>query len=251
MTELFTKKLEYLVNSLLQKHIVDNYPKYVDFIKVWLRFIDENYATKILSIQDNTDADTVYSELLDLYLNQYFKDVIDLTKFELTDQNKRIYLTLSKFINNLKGNKKSIDFLFRLLSNFRIADEAGNVDIGKVDVLFEENEDWWLTGDTHYHDGTYIYDGTIDHTANLPRPFTYRFTLSEEREAIINLIESIHPAGFEREFLTVWTDSDDQSTTDLLSIILTVYNYYNQDNSEILHNGVRVHNASQNFTVGD
>lgn len=221
------KKLKYIINSLLPRHVKDNYPNWIKIIKAYLEFLDDSYYNKIIEIQKNANINNIYSELLDDYLATYFKDIIDLDKYQLTDANKRLFLSLSKFITNLKGNKKSFDFLFKSLTNFVIADPTDDIDVDKIAIGYYEDESWWGPSDINFYNGAINYDGSEVYDAVISKPFTYRFTIDQGRDSIIDLIRKVHPAGFFFEFFTQLDFVDSQQMTEELTTDVTYFFYYN------------------------
>jgi len=220
LTDLFTKKLEYIAENLIPDHITDKYPKYLDFIKVYLRYLDQNQLNKSLYITDNNDTDTVFTELLDDYLNNYFKDVVNLDKYGLTDDNKRIYLALHKLITNLKGNKQVFDFLFKSLTDFEIVDDGS--EIGSLDIAYSETEG-------------------VD--------YTYTFQADVEYELIRDLVERVHPAGFLAQIsLATLIFSDDISVSDALEVAYQIFYYYNGNQT---YDGSFTYNSEDEIILGD
>jgi len=220
MTDLFTKKLEYIAENLIPDHLTDKYPKYLDFIKVYLRYLDQNQLNKSLYITDNNDTDTVFTELLDDYLNNYFKDVVNLDKYGLTDDNKRIYLALHKLITNLKGNKQVFDFLFKSLTDFEIVDDGS--EIGSLDIAYSETEG-------------------VD--------YTYTFEVDAEYELIRDLVERVHPAGFLAQIsLATLIFGDTLNVTEALDVAYQIFYLYNGNQT---YDGSFAYNSEDQIILGD
>ena len=151
------KKLEYIAENLLTPFLRDNYPLWGELIKGYLSYLDNSFYSKIINLTDNNNSFTIYPELLDDYLDLYFNGMIDMQTYQLTDDNKRIYIALSKYIFGLKGNVKALDFLFRSLSDVQVLTDNGFITIDQIDIDYYEDESWWP--DTY--------------------PFTYKFTVDE------------------------------------------------------------------------
>ena len=222
MTTSFTKKLENIVETLLPAHIIDDYPKYTDFIRVYLRYLDTYYGDKIMYIADNCNPNTVYEELLDDYLTQYFSGIINLKKYELSVENKRRLLSLSKIIMNYKGTRKAVEALFKSLLNINIygANEPElGLPIDKFNIIYTEVE------------------GQL---------FTYYFQIDLEYDYIAELLDQIHPAGYQYFFqLAPFSFDDNTDMSDELFIQrINVYRYDGEKyyNGEIYydHSSVRV-----------
>jgi len=220
MTDLFTKKLEYIAENLVPDHMIDDYPKYLDFIKVFLRYLDQNQINKSLYITDNNDTDTVFTELLDDYLNNYFKDVVNLDKYGLTDDNKRIYLALHKLITNLKGNKQVFDFLFKSLTDFEIVDDGS--EIGSLDIGYSETEG-------------------VD--------YTYTFEVDADYDLVRDLVERVHPAGFLAQIsLATIIFGDSLDVSEVLDISYQIFYYYNGNQT---YDGSIKYNGYEELILGD
>lgn len=214
------KKLAHVVETMILPFIKDRFPKWEEFIKGYYQYLDQSFFDKIINIEKNNNPFEIYSELVDDYLNNYFKDVINIEKYGLTDQNKRLYISLSKFIAGMRGNQNGFNFLFKSLTDFRFPSESGDIDIDKISVKYREDESWWSTG----------------------QPYTYRFVLDQSYEVMKELIESIHPAGFIFEFVTGIFFEEEQSIEDLISMkVLYVPNY----DGEMLYDGTIMYGGTQ------
>lgn len=209
------KKLEYITKSLLTPFLRDNYPLWHDLIKGYLKYLDNSFYSKIINLTDNNNSFTIYSELLDDYLELYFNGMIDMQQYQLTDDNKRIYIALSKYIFGLKGNKKALDFLFKSLSDVQVLTDNGFVTIDQINIDYFENESWWPS--------TY--------------PFTYKFTVDESYTALRDLICSVHPAGFNYEFSQQFPFMDSISMSDEINMTSILIPTYRNDITEIFYDG--------------
>ena len=178
------KKLQYIIQHLLSGNINDNYPNLVLLFKALAEYEDAGGAySKSMFMTENNQYSTIYPELIDEFYNDFFNNVIDETKYELTQENKRLFISIAAMIHNLKGNIKSQDFLFKYMENIIIEDDNDDqYNIDKFTYSYVEDESWWETA-------TY-------------KPFTYEITFDQPREAIRELVESVHPAGFDFEFVT-------------------------------------------------
>lgn len=216
------KKIQYLTDALITPFIKSNHPKWAQFIRAYLEFLDENAINRVLNILDNINSNTIYSELLDDYLDQMLRDVIDLDRYGLDEANKKLFVGLAEFIHNMKGNRKAFNFLFNSFTNFTIPTETGDIGIDKVAIDLIEDEDWWIPGIFHFYDAQINYDGSSIYEFDAGRPFTYIFKVDQPEPTIIDLIRKVHPAGFLRLFLIevhfedeiVVTDDTDQLTTE-------------------------------------
>lgn len=224
------KKLQYLTDALITPFIRSNHPKWTQLIRAYLEFLDENAINRVLNILDNINSNTIYSELLDDYLDQMLRDVIDLDRYGLDEANKKLFVALAEFIHNMKGNRKAFNFLFNSFTNFTIPTTSGDIGIDKVAIDLIENEDWWIPGVFHFYNAAINYDGTSIYEFDAGRPFTYIFKVDQPEPTIIDLIRKVHPAGFLRLFLIEVHFSDEIQVTDeddLLTTYTTYEYYYN------------------------
>lgn len=220
------KKLEYLTNSFTPKHVEHFNPKFKDLIRVFLRYLDYFPMFKTLTLEKNNNLNTIFPEFIDYYLDQYLNNTIDLSKYQLTENNKKLLLLLSRLINNSKGTQKAFSYLFRSLTNIRIANEDIQISVDKIVTEFIENESWWSGGTIKYYDDTYTYDGSVDHEADFAKPFTYQFKIDQSLDTMLPLIKSVHPAGFQQEFLLEMNFEDDLNSDDELNTTITYYHFY-------------------------
>ena len=210
-----TKKLEYIAKTLLTPFLRDNHPMWGELIEGYLKYLDDTFYKKIINITENNSSFGIYSELLDDYLELYFNGMIDTTKYQLTDTNKRIYIALSKYIFGLKGNKKALEFLFNSLSDVQVLTDNGYVTIDEINMEYFEDESWWP--DLHQ--------------------YIYRFTVDESYAAVRNLVQSVHPAGFNYEFVTYFNFADIVPQDDEITMYTTIIPLYNITTTERFYNG--------------
>jgi hypothetical protein len=241
------KKLQYISDSLITPYIHDKHPEWAKLIKAYCEYLDGGFFNKVINITDNTSADDIYSELLPYYMNNYFEDVINLDKYGLTDDNQRLFLSLSKFITGLKGNKKSLDFLFNSLTNFRFPTEGTILDIDNIEVEYEENEDWWIEGIIRRYNGAFDHDGVEVYNSEFAKPFTYRLIADQPYATLIELIRSVHPAGFNFEFLTKFNFEDSIELQDTINMDATFSYYYNFPDKTHAYNGAIDYDGTYNY----
>ncbi len=204
------KKIQYLIDSFVLPFIRNQHPKWTELILTYLKFLDENSMYDTLNITDNVNVNVMFSDLLDDFLNIYFKDVIDLNKFGLNDDNKRLFIALSKLIHNLKSTKTSYGFFFNSLTDFSIPSDSGDINVNDLVIELQEKPEWWLLG-------------------NEPtRPFTYIFKIDEtELTNLKELIKEVHPAGFLQLFLYEVDETDYIDANDCLELDITYGTFYN------------------------
>lgn len=213
---MISKKLEHIVDSMISPFLKDKYPLWEEFIKGYFTYLDQNFFGKIINLTDNNNPFEIYSELVDDFFNTYFKGVINIEKYGLTDTNKRLFISLSKFIAGLKGNKNGFEFLFKSLTDFRFPGEGGDVNIDKISVEYAEDENWWKPGNIPY------------------APYTYKFILDQAQDVMEELIESVHPAGFLYDFVSGNHFEDTQGIEDEITMTMGKINAYD---GEYLYDG--------------
>ena len=204
------KKLQFLIDSLVLPFIKNQHPKWRELILTYLEFLDDYSLNKALNITDNDNVNDMYSELLDDFLDLYFKDVVDLNKFGLNDDNKRLFISLSKLIGNLKSTKTSFGFFFNSFTDFSIPTSTGDINVSDLVIELNENPDWWLLNN----------DPT--------RPFTYLFKINTpDLTNLRELIKEVHPAGWVQLFLFELEFEDFMKGTECLELSITYGVKYN------------------------
>lgn len=231
------KKLEYLTETIITPFIRDNYPNWELFIKEYFKYLDNGFFNKIINITDNNNPFKIYSEILNDYLEMYFNGIINTDQYKLTNDNKKLFISLSKFISGMKGNKKVFDLLFKSLTNFQIPSEDGTVEIDKIAVDYNESESWWNIGEYRYYDGTYDYDDQIVYNSYQGKPYTYQFITDQAYSVVKDLIESVHPAGFIYEFLFKYAFTDDISISDSVNMSVNILPTYSNNKTEYFYDG--------------
>jgi photosystem II stability/assembly factor-like uncharacterized protein len=204
------KKIQYLIDTLVLPFIKTNHPKWRNLILAYLEYLDANALNKALNFTDNAYSDTMYAELLDDFLKIYFKDVVDVNKFGLDDANKRLFISLSKLIGNLKATKTSFGFFFNSFTNFSIPSDTGDINVNDMTIELREMPEWWLQNN----------DPT--------RPYTYIFKIDNtEISNIKELIKEVHPAGFLQLFLFENTFEDFMNGYDCFELDIRWGVHYN------------------------
>ena len=140
--------------------------------------------------------------------------------------NKKVFLNLSGIINNLKGNKKVFDYLFRSFTNITISDEDNNISVDRINIEYNEYEDWWNDDDIKYYDGVHDHDGSGTYKILSSKPFSYEFVVDQSRDIILPLVEKVHPAGFQCIFTRKLDFEEDIPISDSINLIVTYGNFY-------------------------
>jgi hypothetical protein len=92
------KKLEYSIQSIIPEFIKSNNPKFVEYMKMYGKFLDTTFDGIIYGLTDLYDADIVNTEFLESLLDQYFKNGFDKNKMIIGESNNRMFILLSKII---------------------------------------------------------------------------------------------------------------------------------------------------------
>lgn len=167
----FTKRIEYLIEDLISSNLKDKYPLYSKFLVAFGRYLDNSNYGKILKIENNLDSYTIFSELLNKYLDQYLADAFDPNVFTLTDDNKRQFVDMARLIKGLKGTRQSIALFFQILTNYKVAINGGIVNVEGFGQIF--------------------YD-----ESNLPEDILkYYLVMNNFNTGFESLIKNVHPAG--------------------------------------------------------
>jgi hypothetical protein len=162
------KKLQYLTRYFTSDFIQENYPEFYQLVTTYFKYLDDNQFGKSIKITDNSDTNKIFDELLSAYYAQYFGSTIDATRYEVTDDNKRLFIELSKLINNHKGLKTLYDFLFSYMEDIRVALPNGT-------ETTIDNVTYSLTEDA---------------------AFRYTLTVNQPLYKLLKLLIDLNPAGY-------------------------------------------------------
>jgi len=209
------KSLSDLIDNFIPKELQHEFPMYKKFIQVYLEYLDSTIYEKISNLLLNNDPDSMYPELLNNYFSQFFHNIIDIEKYGLTDENKKLYIELSKIIIGLKGTKNSIEFLFNALDEFQV---FGGGTIPKVeDYEYSIKDDSW----------------DFTPTGMRKYPYTYRFNAGNEfpTKTLVDIVQNIHPAGFNFDFIIRKDKVENVYVEDLLKIRVEDIQLYNGEYS--------------------
>lgn len=249
MNEPIRKKLRHLIDGLVSEYVKQDYPLYVDFVKKFAEFLDEGLFGKMLHIDENVDIRYLFNELLDEFYQQYMKDVIDSNKYELSDENKRFFIEISKFFLNAKGKKLSFDLVLSYLQNFRVSNEDTHSTsiVENVEYLIQEPEENWGQYKYYYngfvkHDNLYPYYSEDE--SGYFKPYTYRIETDQPKAIIWDLIEGTNPVGFYPEFRYVQIFTDEYG--DIYDVIAIQLHFTFED---IVYTNL-VYNGSVNYDNG-
>ena len=216
------KKLQYVSHTFQSDYINEEFPTWQLFLNAFAEYLDQSLYDYSTNLTDNLDYNKIYSQLLDSFVTQYFGAFIDSNKYSLTDANKKHFLSISKMIAGMKGNKESFDFLFKYLKNINVTDtEGGSTSVNEYNIIYNEDESWWDIV-THFYDGTYLYDGSITYSGTESAlQYTYEFTIDDNQAVIESLLDTLHPLGLFYIFNRLMTYTEDVSCGDSLTITIT------------------------------
>lgn len=216
----FEKKFEYILEAIIPQYMKTKYPKFTEYMKVYGRFLDTHFENIGYNLIDLYNPSDVNESILDSLLNQYFKNVIDQNEIIITDDNKRLFIELSKIILNLKLNKNSLNFLFKNLRDYSFVDSSGNiVEVESLNIEYSENEEWWIPRQSWFDNNPTSVPYEVYPQDLQTKPFTYSFNLDNTVEAIQVLLKSVHPIGYLVEFLKKTILTEDPIYVSGLSLI--------------------------------
>lgn len=196
------------LSSLLPEHIIESYPKMVDFLSAYLEWIEkkENPAGYIRNLRSNMDIDTATDEFVDAYKKEVLPQIP-----EYAASDKRLYLKFINDIKQTKGSEESFRLLFRLLYN-----ESIEIYYPKKDILRVSDGKW-------IKDEIYLY---VTNTGN-PTQFYENSNITQTRNdgtalGLITNIREINIAGYKYIRLSI-TDVVGEFTNDFPVLINNVY----------------------------
>ncbi len=188
---ILTKRLRQIIDSKIPEYYYTRYPQYIKFLYGFIDFVDQECAQDIMNITDNLDPDKITDTFIDDYFEQYCKNLLDTTQYQLTNENKRLFLSISKLLYNNKGKKLSFDIALKYLTRFFVYSDENYVET--IDYTVIENSDYWMSYDPPYYiPGNY-----------LPYKNAYTYTIQGDfrRNLIVSMIDQLNPVGFYPEFL--------------------------------------------------
>lgn len=220
------QKLAYLREYLLSTHIVETFPEFSAFIEYYLRYLDDNFYGKLANILDNNDYMRIYDELLSFYFSHYFNAAESIPPELIVpgDDQKRLYIVLSKLINNLKGTRSSFEIMTAYINGATYVNDKGVTStfgpnsLDLTDFISHEESYW----DYYYRYGRQGYD--------YPFSYSYKAALSdlEAVNAIQPALDLLQPAGYVFRILIEYPQNGQPVETVTLSTVEeTTYFYAN------------------------
>lgn len=181
----YRKRLHYIVKQLIPNYLLHTHPEWKELMEVFLKYLDEKVYQKIIGIENviNINNKDITDELIMELFNQYGSGLVNEEFIEIDIDDRKNFAQLGKYINNLKGTKLSLEYLFRYLGQSQI---VGLVDKKVFEYILEEireNKDL-LQIDPEPNPKLFI------------APFTYNIVVNQIFYDLPKLLESVHPAGF-------------------------------------------------------
>lgn len=180
-----SRKLRQIIDSKIPEYYYKRYPKLVDFLHAFAEFADQEGLEDALNLSDNLDIEKIDEKFLDDYFQQYCSAFIDTDIFQITNSNKRLFLTISKFFYKNKGKKLSFDIALRYLTQFFTFDSENYVADVSYDLIEDKNN--WYSG-THVHPPY--------QTVPYQLPYRYIIETDISKSFIATLIDTLNPVGF-------------------------------------------------------
>ena len=239
-----TKSFKYVFEMAIPTYIKYTYPLFTQFMVYYGEFLDENFEGVSYNLLDVYNSDTANLLLLEYMFNQYFKDVINDDKIKLTSSNKRLFVSLSKNILNMKLNPNIINVFFNNLRDYEYIDDNGDVvSVESLNAIYEENEDWWIPGAQWFidHPTSETYETYPQDIPNEINPFTYKFSLDNTVDVIRNIFENIHPLGYYRLFFRRFSTEEEVGIDEVVTMTATYSSGYS---GRYNHDGVIKYDGS-------
>lgn len=183
------RKLRQIIDAKIPEYYYKRYPYLLQFIYGFINFVDLECAKDIMNLTENLDPDTINDKFLDDYFDQYCKNLLS-DSYQLTDENKRLFLSLSKFLYNNKGRKLSFDIALKYLTRYFVYSDENYVETIDYEVI--ENVDYWSSYETQPPIAFEV----------LPflNPYTYTIRGDFKKRLVVSMIEQLNPVGFYPEF---------------------------------------------------
>jgi hypothetical protein len=186
----FTKKLKQIIDSKIPEYQYKRYPFLIQFIYGFIDFVDSECGIDALNLTDNLDPDKIFPKFLDSYFSQYCQDLIDTNRYQLTDENKRLFLSIIRFLNDNKGKKFSFDIALKYLTRFFVNNDETYFESIDYEIIEDQNN--WIS--------TTLESPRPEIVVPYRKPYTYIIRGDFIRDYVLSLIETLNPVGFYPEF---------------------------------------------------
>lgn len=206
------RRLRQIIDSKIPEYYYKRYPYLIQFIYGFVDFIDQECAKDIMNLTENLDPDKINDKFLDDYFEQYCKNLIDPESYQLTDENKRLFLSISKLLYNNKGKKLSFDIALKYLTRFFVYSDDNYVETLDYELI-EDAENWYSY--RWYPPGS----GTPQELA-YRNAFTYTIEGDFRRSLIASMIEQLNPVGFGAEYRFPMSQTEEFHVADALEVAL-------------------------------
>lgn len=178
-----TRRLREIVDSKIPEYVYKHYPYLIEFIYGYTDFIDQEVGQDCLNFTDNLNPNKILDRFLDEYFQQYCSQLINTELYQITDANKRLFLSIAKFFYKNKGKKFSFDIALKYLTQFFVFKDENYIDV--IDYEIIEDVNGW-------------YSSQIGESYS--KPFTYIIRGDFPKSLIVTMIENLNPVGFYPEF---------------------------------------------------
>lgn len=181
----YKKRLHYITEQLIPDCLTQFHPQWKILMEIFLKYLDDRVYQKTLSIENviNINNKDITDELISQLYNQYGGGLINEEHFDVEIDDKKNFSQLGKFINNLKGTKLSLEYLFKYLSQSQIVGVLNKKVFEYILQDISENKSL-LDIDPNPNPKLFI------------APFTYNISVTETFDDLPSLLRSVHPAGF-------------------------------------------------------
>jgi len=181
----YKKRLHYIVDELIPSYLFSDHPEWLHLMEIFLEYLDVRVYQEVLNIQNsiNINNKDISDELIMELYKQYGAGLVNEDFLEINNDDRKNFAQLGKFINNLKGTKLSLQYLFLYLAQSQI---VGLVEKKVFEYLLEEvreNKDL-LQIDPNPNPKFFV------------DPFTYNIVVNEIFNDLPEILKTVHPTGF-------------------------------------------------------
>lgn len=177
------RRLKEIVDNKIPEYVYKHYPYLIEFIYGYVDFIDQEVGEDCLNFTENLNPDKILDRFLDDYFQQYCSQLINTELYQITDANKRLFLSIAKFFYKNKGKKFSFDIVLKYLTQFFVFKDENYIDV--IDYEIIEDINGW-------------YSSQIGESYS--KPYTYIIKGDFPKSLIVTMIENLNPVGFYPEF---------------------------------------------------
>lgn len=183
--ESYKKRLHYIVKNLIPYYLQHEDPIWIELMEVFLKYLDARVFQKIIGIQNvvNINNTEITNTLIDELYRQYGSGLVNEDLLELEEDDKKNIAQLGKYINNLKGTKLSLEYIFKYLAQSKIVELEDKKVFEYVLEEVKENKQL-LEIDPNPNPKLFV------------SPFSYELLCKEIYSDLLNILKTVHPIGF-------------------------------------------------------